>query len=184
MQAAVARHPPNRTLDVCTGQAHTCAIEETYDALGNVTGTRLVCWGSNYLEALDVADVMSRLELKPERGGPKRVYCGARFICVAQHVQVVPPATNEMPNPPQIGLYPYCTGIVQSRAEGIDHTLPSAYWPQLSNNDPSIGHFDAFAAGTNHACGILRLGFRLRCFGNYPLIPASLGPSFALVGLA
>ena len=184
MQAAVTRHLPNRTLDVCTGQAHTCAIEGTYDAMGNVTGTRLVCWGSNYSEALDVADVMSRLELKPERGGPKRVYCGARFVCVAQHVQVVPPATNEMPTPPLIGLYPYCTGIVQSRAEGIDHTLPSAYWPQLSNNDPSIGHFDAFAAGANHACGILRLGFRLRCFGNFPLIPASLGPSFALVGLA
>ncbi len=182
-QAAIVRHAPNRTLDVCVGQAHTCAVEEVADhASGNITGTRVVCWGSNYSSALDVDQVEARIALRADRGGPRAVFCGARFVCVAQHVTEDAIPTTQNPTPAQRGYYPYCTGVVQARTDGLDHTLPSPLWPIFADDDLSLGQFDAFAAGANHACGIR--GFRLVCHGNYPIIPSALGEDFPVVGLA
>ena len=182
-QAAAAAHAPNRTLDVCVGDAHTCAIEETVDrASGNITGTRLVCWGSNYSSALDTALITELIARRPERGGPAAVRCGARFVCALQHVPftAVPTAFNT--DPPRQGYYPYCTGVAEDRATGADHPLPAAQWPVASEEDQSLGRFDLFEAGANHVCGT-RL-YILSCLGNYAIIPPSLGNMFAVVGLA
>ena len=71
--AALALHPPAQILDVCAGEHHTCAVEETYHIpSGNYTGTMLRCWGSNYSNAIDVAATMARMAFNNERGGPRR----------------------------------------------------------------------------------------------------------------
>ena len=179
---AIALHPPNRTLDVCAGDAHTCAIEETVERVsGNITGTRLVCWGSNY-SAIDTARVEELMELMPSRGGPQAVWCGARFVCAAQHVAETLVPTIDDPTPPERGYYVYCTGVVEDRSQGNDHTLPSPLWPAVSFEDQSLGRFDLFDAGSNHACGTRQ--FILLCFGNFPPIPVALGNQYAITGLA
>ena len=69
--ATLDANPPGRFLDMCVGMHHTCAVEETVDvASGNITGTALRCWGSNYSSALDVGAVTHQLSLFADlRGG-------------------------------------------------------------------------------------------------------------------
>mmetsp|Transcript_33453 Transcript_33453/g.66578 ORF Transcript_33453/g.66578 Transcript_33453/m.66578 type:complete len:370 (-) Transcript_33453:67-1176(-) len=134
---AIAAHAPPRVLDFCAGYKHTCAIEEFMDhENGNVTGSVLRCWGSNYSGALDVGAVtklianqryfgQEGIAEEGDRGDPQRIVCGSEYICVMQ--RVIPANTNDPPE-----LYPYCTGLSADREGGKRNRSGSTTWPCAS----------------------------------------------------
>ena len=172
-ELAISSNPPARTLDTCAGAKHTCAVEQAYDSLsGNYTGNVLKCWGSNY-SSLDVRATNLQIARMPIRGEVQRVMCGLRFVCALQDV---PPAIRS--SDPLGGLYPFCTGLVESRQGAEDEALPSPFWPTVSGTDQSLGRFSDFSVGANHACGIRNN--QLVCYGNYAPIPQQLPQSTIL----
>ena len=152
--AATMAEYPGRYRDVCVGMYHTCAVEETDEIIqqdpmlilnaGNITGTRLRCWGNNYSTfgppnsgwAIDVGGIEAMIAMnKDRRGGIQRVMCGRRFVCGLQATEAtVPlstgPRTDTDLNGPRPGYmggdnwYVFCSGIVETRRR-IRRALPT-----------------------------------------------------------
>ena len=173
--SAVAANPPGQFLDTCAGAFFTCGVEEMIDlASGNVTGTRVRCWGSNHSDAIDVGAMSSVMAIFPLRGGPRRVECGRRFVCALQ------PTEDTVATGPSVGMmggdnwHVYCSGLAEDR-NGFDQRLPTATW------QTEVQPFTDFSAGGGeHACGTRN--YALVCFGNFPPIPGAVTPR--VVGMA
>lgn len=174
--AALALHPPAQILDVCAGEHHTCAVEETYHIpSGNYTGTMLRCWGSNYSNAIDVAATMARMAFNNERGGPRRVVCGKRFVCALQPEDgpdTTGPGSAELASK---NWRAFCTGRAEDR-NGVEELLPNALWQTESVP------FTDFEAGAVFACG--SRNYKIVCFGNAPPTPIAVSTGSNIIGIA
>ena len=117
-------------------------------------------------------------------GTLSKIVCGRRFVCALVAValpinQMLPAWQRELE--PTEGFTVYCGGVVEAEEPPADPTA-------LPLDKPIVGpmpdeYFLGFQAASisEHACG-LDSRKRLRCFGNYPPIPANVIPR--VIGMA